>query len=116
VIEHSQGKLYRIIGSTTSAPGLPPVVRLEQNVPNPFNPATAIAYTVPEGGAAVRLDVLDLEGRLVRTLIDGLRPAGRHTATWDGLTRRGTPAAAGVYLYRLESDGRTETRKMALVQ
>ena len=116
VIEHSEGKLYRIIGSTTSAPGLPPVVRLEQNVPNPFNPATAIAYTVPAGGAAVRLDVLDLEGRLVRTLIDGLRPAGRHTATWDGLTRRGTPAAAGVYLYRLESDGRTETRKMALVQ
>lgn len=116
VIEHSLGRLYRIIGSTSSTGELPAVARLEQNAPNPFNPGTTIAFTVPAGGASVRLDVVDLEGRLVRTLVDGARPEGRQTVTWDGLGRDGKPAAAGVYLYRLQAGAHVETRKMALVQ
>lgn len=116
VIEHQRGQILRIVGTTSSGGDLPAAMALEQNLPNPFNPRTTIAFTVPTGGAAVRLDVLDVDGRHVATLLDGHRPAGRHTVDWNGTTAAGRPAAAGVYLYRLQTDGGEQTRRMVLLK
>jgi hypothetical protein len=116
VVSKSDGKIWRIVADTTDVDALPRAVTLEQNVPNPFNPRTTIAYVVPAGGASVRLEVLDVAGNVVRTLVDGVRPEGRQVAVWDGADDAGRAMAAGVYLYRMTADGVDEVRKMALLK
>jgi bacillopeptidase F len=78
-------------------------VSLSQNAPNPFNPSTSIRYHLP-ASASVTLKVYDAAGRVVDVLVDGRREdGGSHTAIWDGRTSSGTPAAAGMYFFRLEA-------------
>lgn len=101
--------------SGVDLPGPAPSIFLEQNVPNPLNPATVIAFSVPRDGA-VRLQVFDLQGRVVRTLVDGMRPAGRHEVSWDGRDERGGQAASGTYLYRLVAAGEVTGRKLTLMK
>ncbi|HUU26381.1 MAG TPA: FlgD immunoglobulin-like domain containing protein [archaeon] len=97
--------------------GAPKAFSLEQNAPNPFNPSTTISYTVPEGsGGILTLKIYDLRGRLVCTLVDGLRGAGSYTVFWDGNDDRGRAAASGVYLYRLEARDFIGVRKMVLLK
>lgn len=89
---------------------------LRQNVPNPFNPSTTIAFTLAQPGAA-RLAVFDLRGRLVRTLVDADDlPAGAHAVAWDGRGDDGRSVAAGVYLYELRGSGFVESRRLTLVK
>ena len=88
---------------------------LDQNYPNPFNPQTALAFALPEAAHAV-LAVYDLTGREVARLVDGVLPSGRHTATWDGRDSAGRLVASGVYLYRLQTDGFAQTRRMTLLK
>jgi len=91
-------------------------VRLLPNHPNPFNPATTIAFELPRS-AHVSLRIHDLAGRLVRTLIAGeSRAAGRHQVTWRGDLDGGARAASGVYVYRLEAGGEVLSRRMALLK
>jgi hypothetical protein len=97
-------------------PVIPQSFALYQNVPNPFNPSTTIAYDVPAGGGKVTLRVYDVAGRLVRTLVDGTQPAGQKTVGWDGANGAGKRAASGVYFYRMTAPGFTQTRKMVLLQ
>ncbi|MCE5270979.1 T9SS type A sorting domain-containing protein [bacterium] len=100
------------------AGALPRAFSLSQNSPNPFNPATTISYTVPEGQASVRvrIDIFDSAGHLVRTLVDTERAPGTHSVFWDGLGREGRPAASGVYFYRLSAGEINLTRKMVLLK
>jgi hypothetical protein len=88
---------------------------LRQNYPNPFNPTTDISYTLPEA-AQVRLDVFNVMGQKVATLVDEYEEAGEHTVTWDGRTQEGQAVASGIYLYRLEAGARSATRKMMLLK
>ncbi len=89
---------------------------LEQNRPNPFNPTTAIAYTLPEA-CAVRVVVYDVSGRLVARLVDGARQtAGRHAVEWNGRDAAGRVASSGIYVYRLVAGKETLSRKMVLVR
>ena len=88
---------------------------LEQNHPNPFNPMTAISYSLPRAGY-VTLDVYDLAGRRVTRLVDGLQAAGSHTEQWAGLDEQGRAVSSGTYFYRMTSDGKSLVRKMALVR
>lgn len=83
---------------------------LLSNHPNPFNPATTIAYTLP-ATAQVRLAVYDVMGRLVATLADGVQQAGQYEARFDA-----THLASGLYFYRLEAGRLTQTRQMLLVK
>lgn len=94
---------------------IPTRFALEQNYPNPFNPSTSIAFGLPET-AGVNLIVYDLLGRKVATIAEGVRPAGWHTAQWDGRDDAGKPVASGIYLYRLQSGQFMQTRKMLLVR
>lgn len=96
-------------------PLLPDRVALSQNYPNPFNPTTVIAYDLPRR-TEVSIQVFDILGRSVATLVDRIEPAGSHSVTWPGTDAGGTPVASGVYLYRLTVDGYAETRKMVLVR
>jgi len=88
---------------------------LGQNVPNPFNPKTDIRFSLPASGA-VRLAVFDVQGRLVRTLLDGAMPAGDHLVSWNGTDQNGHQAPSGLYFYKLSSDGQTETKKMVMLK
>jgi hypothetical protein len=102
--------------SGTTTPVGPHALSLElRNFPNPFNPRTTIEYTLPAAGH-VRLRVFDAGGALVRTLSDAIEPAGAHRATWDGRNHAGVTVASGTYLLRIESGGRSETRKMTLLK
>jgi hypothetical protein len=78
--------------------------------PNPFNPVTTLSFTLPEASLVV-LNVYDIQGRLVITLVNGLREAGQHQVTFDGST-----LASGVYLYALEAGTNSATGKMVLMK
>jgi hypothetical protein len=88
---------------------------LEQNAPNPFNPSTTIRFALPSNGS-VRLTVFDVNGRIVRTLVDGNVTAGNHEVVWDGLDMSGRSVASGVYVYRLTGANNEITRRMTLVR
>ena len=88
---------------------------LEQNHPNPFNPATTIAFSMPIADH-VRLDVYDILGRRVSTLADDIIPAGRHELEFTGEQINGSPLASGVYFYRLQVGNQTRIRKMVLLR
>ena len=94
---------------------VPDVARLVGNVPNPFNPATEIRFTLP-ADQVVRLAVYDISGRLVRTLVDETRLAGDHAARWDGTDRSGRAVASGTYFARLTGRGVNQVRSMALIR
>ena len=106
-------------GTTDNGDGdavaVPAVTQLHQNVPNPFNPTTRIAFDLATAGL-VRLHVYDAAGRLVRTLVDEQRAAGRYTDTWTGVDGSGRRVGSGVYFYRLDAPGYQSTRKMVLLQ
>ena len=87
---------------------------LGQNYPNPFNPSTIIPYELAEA-AQVRLEIFNLLGQRLATLVDGTRPAGSHTAMWDATDAAGRAVGAGIYIYRMSSEGRSMSRRMVLV-
>ena len=92
-----------------------PPLRLDPNVPNPFNPRTNLRFALPRAGRA-RLEVLDAAGRRVRVLVDEWMEAGVHQRRWDGRDERGRPVASGVYRYRLVANGGARTRGMVLIR
>jgi hypothetical protein len=92
-----------------------PAFDLLQNYPNPFNPSTTIQFTLPKE-AVVNLDIYDILGRKVKTLIAGSLPAGDHLAVWDGTENSGAQASSGIYFYQLRAGTLTQTRKMALLK
>lgn len=88
---------------------------LGQNYPNPFNPVTTIPYVLAEDGK-VTLSIFSVNGRLVRTLVDGFRHGGRHEALWNGRDNRENHVATGVYWCRLNAAGVSHTRRMVLLK
>jgi glycosidase len=99
---------------------IPGEFALDQNFPNPFNPATVIRFSLPQA-ATVRLVVYDLIGRHVATLVDDRREAGSHTVVWHGVNNNGMQMGTGVYFYRLTANmpggsGSVLVRKMLLLK
>ncbi len=88
---------------------------LSQNYPNPFNPATTIDFSLDRSGQ-ISLKIFNLLGEPVRTLVDRPLTAGNYQIRWDGRNGADLPAAAGIYFYRLQGDGFSETRKMQLIK
>lgn len=89
--------------------------RLYQNVPNPFNPFTRIGYALKEP-SYVSLDVYDVSGRHVRTLVRARKERGAHVAIWDGLDEAGNSVASGVYFYRIQAGVFTAVKKAVLLK
>lgn len=94
---------------------LPKATALVDITPNPFNPQTKVTYDLAHEGP-VRLEVYDVQGHLVRTLVAGSRGVGRHVETWNGVADDGCRVASGVYLARLTADGVTGMLKMMLLK
>ena len=90
-------------------------IRLYQNTPNPFGLSTSIRFTLMEEGT-VTLSVYNIQGRLIRTLVDEFRPAGDYEASWDGRDELGSDVAGGVYMCRLSFGEHEATGKMILVR
>jgi len=96
-----------------STPSL--VAELHRIFPNPFNPQTAISYTVATAGR-VTLNIYNARGRLIRTLVDKPQAAAQYIESWNGRDDTGSAVASGVYFVRLESGGRVNTKKAVLLR
>jgi FlgD Ig-like domain len=111
----------RITHPLSAVPGespnlLPSALVLHPNAPNPFNPITRIRYEVPAGGRHLKLQIYDMRGRMIRTLVDGMQPEGPAQIIWDGTDGAGARVSSGVYFYSLQSRDSVLTRKMAIIK
>lgn len=103
-------------GGAVAAPDFEAVrARLHEPFPNPFNPSVSVVYEAPKA-TTVALDVFDLQGHHVRTLVAGAVPAGRHTAIWYGNDGNGRALPSGVYGVRMCADGVTSVQRVTLVR
>ncbi len=93
----------------------PSVMAISGIHPNPFNPSTEIAFVLPSAGA-VRLDIYDAKGSLVRRLVDGTLPSGSHAVAWDGNDDAGRRAASGVFVAKMRSGGHDVMHKMVMLK
>lgn len=105
---------FSSVKDPTEAAKLVTAMRLFQNQPNPFSPETRIVFELPAPGQ-VELGIYSPDGRLVRTLVSGERPAGRQDVRWDGLDDSGRAASSGVYFYSLTAPGVAASRRMILL-
>jgi hypothetical protein len=112
----NEGGPATVENASAGAPGDRPVAfALRQNEPNPFAASTVVAFDLPAAGP-VALDVVDVKGRVVRTLVRGAMPAGRHAATWDGCDDAGARVGPGVYFARMTAGEFVAHRKMLRVR
>lgn len=95
--------------------GLPRAGLQVQAIPNPFNPRTTVAFSLPRRGQ-VRIKVFDLNGRHLRLLADSEFPAGDHAVNWNGRDDAGRALASGSYLVHLQSGSESSTRKVMLIR
>lgn len=96
-------------------PTAPDSTSLDQNTPNPFNEGTTIFYSLSADGQ-VELDIYNILGQRVTTLISEFQPAGQHQIRWNGCDRNGKQAASGIYFYRLTTGKFAQSRKMILMK
>lgn len=109
---------------TPESPGIPKVASLSQNYPNPFNPTTMVAYDVPGasarsgGGDGVRvlLQIFDIRGHHVRTLVERNHAPGTYRVVWDGRDGGGNSLPSGPYIYMIRIGDVTLSRKMMLLR
>jgi len=90
--------------------GMPVTYALSQNFPNPFNPMTTITFNLPVA-SHVTLEIYNVIGQNVATVVDGLHDAGSHSYEWGG-----SALSSGVYFYRLDAEDYTATKKMILLK
>ena len=93
----------------------PKVFSLGQNFPNPFNPTTMIAYNLPTA-ADVKLEVYNVLGAKIATLVDLKQTAGSYKVNWNAMDDFGRPVSAGIYFYRIEAGNYSKTMKLLLVK
>jgi len=120
------GKLCEVIGERSGIfwkeedqkqldANLPQSYALRQNFPNPFNPTTRIAFDLTEP-STVTLDIYNVLGQKVRSLLHESMDAGSHEVEWNSTDEAGHPVASGVYFYRLSTGAFTDTKKMILMK
>ncbi|HEX7401715.1 MAG TPA: carboxypeptidase regulatory-like domain-containing protein [candidate division Zixibacteria bacterium] len=102
-------------GEETQIPSRPVEFELDQNYPNPFNPTTVIAYTLQKK-AMVNLEIYNLLGQKVKTLLSEYQSPGSHRIFWDGMNDQDKTVASGIYFYRLVVDGVSQAKKMVLMK
>jgi flagellar hook assembly protein FlgD len=93
----------------------PTTYSLFQNYPNPFNPTTTITYELPQT-SNVRLEVFNILGQRVATLVNETQEAGFYQLQWDGRDNNHLRVASGMYLYRIQADKFSSVKKMLLVK
>ncbi|MGI6198854.1 MAG: FlgD immunoglobulin-like domain containing protein, partial [Candidatus Cloacimonadaceae bacterium] len=91
------------------------ITALKGNFPNPFNPTTNIAYSLKET-AKVKIEIYNLKGQLVKTLVNDTLPKGEHRTTWNGQDQHGNSVSSGIYFYKMQVGDYTSTMKMMLMK
>lgn len=109
------GLLVNLTGKDTGGNMLPTEFALKQNSPNPFNPTTSISYDLPKA-TNVRLDIFNVLGQKVVTLVDGFQNAGTQNVIWDGRDQSGSSVASGIYFYRISASNFSATKKMMMLK
>jgi hypothetical protein len=99
--------------TATDTPEVP--IELRQNYPNPFNPTTTVAYSIPEK-CNVTLEVYDVSGKRVASLVDCQQVKGSYTLKWGGKDETGNSVASGIYFYRLTAGNQSISKKMVLLR
>ena len=94
---------------------LPKTFQLSQNFPNPFNSTTQIAYQLPQGNH-VLINIYNVNGQHVKTLVDENKEPGTYFVVWDGINAKGTNEASGVYIVSLQTTSFMAVRKMILLK
>ncbi len=102
-------------GNVNHEEGIAPYGVTAMNFPNPFNPETTIAYTIPQD-SFVTVDIFDARGRLIYAISKGYQAQGLHQITWNGVDESGKDVASGVYYYRISTNRGTMTRPMVLIK
>ncbi len=95
---------------------IPTQFALHQNYPNPFNPSTQISFDVPEGSELVRLNIYNILGKNVSTLLNSVVNPGKHKVDWNAKDNEGNPVASGIYFYELSSPSFIARKKMLLIR
>jgi len=110
-------KLDDISVETAVSTDIEPIfaTKLSKNYPNPFNPTTTIAYSVKEA-APVKLEIYNIKGQKVRTLVNDVMTAGNHSVVWNGHDDNGKNVGSGVYFYRMTTPKFSSTQKMLLMK
>lgn len=103
------------INDETDFGSVPTEFDMEQNYPNPFNPETTIRFSLPNA-SQVKLEIYNMLGKRVRSLVNGQFNAGIHTAKWDGKDDFGRSLSSGVYFYRIEADRFAKTQRMVMMK
>jgi WD40 repeat protein len=85
------------------------------NHPNPFNPETTIEYSIKED-SNVQIEIYNIKGQKVQTLVNEIREAGYHSVIWNGKDSSGRPVASGIYFYKMKTDNYQKIRKMVLLK
>lgn len=94
---------------------IPTTYALELNYPNPFNPSTTIRYQIPNQ-SNVNLDIYNLQGQKIRTLVAKEQKAGYYNVVWDGRNEAGQTVSSGVYLYRVQAGSFVASHKMLMIK
>jgi hypothetical protein len=93
----------------------PTITKLNNNYPNPFNPETTISFSLKEA-SNVQIEIFDIKGRKVKTLINKEYNHGNHTITWNAKDDKGKELSSGMYFYRMKTNTKIETKKMLLIK
>ncbi|MCK4224263.1 MAG: T9SS type A sorting domain-containing protein [candidate division Zixibacteria bacterium] len=111
-VDTAASSVREIQGSDDSRPS---EFFLSQNYPNPFNPATNFEFSLSLS-AHVKIDIFNIVGQKVRTLVDEEMKPGVYVADWDGKDENGKPVSSGIYFYRMEAGEFSDMKKMVLVK
>ena len=89
--------------------------KLHQNYPNPFNPSTTIMYEIPKNGK-VEVNIFDMNGKLIKSMVNKQQTAGYHKVVWNGLNKSGQKVASGFYIYTIKYNKTITSKKMLLIK
>ncbi|HHS51193.1 MAG TPA: T9SS type A sorting domain-containing protein [candidate division Zixibacteria bacterium] len=103
------------IGIDDKTPDMPREYSLAQNMPNPFNATTTINYALPED-AEVRIEVTNILGNKVATIVDGWETAGYKRIVWDGRDHQGQELPSGVYFYQIRANSFNDKKRAILMK
>ena len=104
------------VGVEDPNPHVPIVFSLNQNYPNPFNPTTTISFSVTQTPSFVNLEIYNIKGQKVKTLINDVLPPGNHSVVWNGKNDKNESVSSGIYFYRITAGDFTDTKKCVILK
>jgi hypothetical protein len=112
---NESGALSSSVVTESTSSSVPKVFTLYQNIPNPFNPTTRIAFDIP-CRVRVRLAIYNVKGTCICVLLDDVVEAGHIEMRWNGKDNHGRAVASGIYFYRLSAESFLQSKKMVLLR